>query len=515
MKYSLLLFLFMFSPPKSIYSNAPMGLLEDLIGINQLVENGKLPEALEEYQKILTISLEKDFHNLSSLTYNRLGYISQMKGDYNKAKYYFQKGINAGKKSSVQTGVALNIAYLGELNNALTNNQNNLNHIKDALSLMKNNKKHDPFHEFVWAKLYTFLGTTKDSPDSLNANLQSTFKALEHYKKIPAEIFEKEAHLAIAHKNIAANYEKLKLYDSAIYELNKARKLINFSYRKQTTASIYTLYTSNYLNKEIYDSALYYGKKALELKDKQTEKEDIAKIYDYLVEASNKSGQLEQAEKYLRDSFEVKNELNKDKLKSVTKLYEENRRKSEAQSQKIKIGLFASLSIFVFFLCFIFYLNKKHKKEKQMFKEFRNSLEINRVNLNPISVQETISDKTESQILQKLENFEQKSLFTQKNITQGKLAAHLHTNVRYLSFIIKKHKSESFSSYINHLRINYIIYKIETDVQYRKYKISYLAQESGYPTCGSFTRAFKEITGIPPSSYITLLIQKESLQPAN
>ncbi|WP_340700813.1 helix-turn-helix domain-containing protein [Chryseobacterium arthrosphaerae] len=57
---------------------------------------------------------------------------------------------------------------------------------------------------------------------------------------------------------------------------------------------------------------------------------------------------------------------------------------------------------------------------------------------------------------------------------------------------------------MNELKIYYIINKIETDNRYRNYKISYLAEESGFISHSAFATTFKNITGMPPSEFIRI-----------
>lgn len=113
-----------------------------------------------------------------------------------------------------------------------------------------------------------------------------------------------------------------------------------------------------------------------------------------------------------------------------------------------------------------------------------------------------ISDKTEEEILEKLRKFEKSKLYLDKQLRIASLAKQLGTNTRYLSSIINASKNKSFNAYINSLRIQYIVDKLNSDAKYRSYKISYLAEESGFVSQSSFTTAFKEITGSTPSAYI-------------
>ena len=81
----------------------------------------------------------------------------------------------------------------------------------------------------------------------------------------------------------------------------------------------------------------------------------------------------------------------------------------------------------------------------------------------------------------------------------------MKTNTKYLSYIINNYRNKDFNSYVNELRINYIIAKMETDSRYLNYKISYLAEECGFATHSQFTTVFRNITGLSPSTFITYL----------
>lgn len=130
-------------------------------------------------------------------------------------------------------------------------------------------------------------------------------------------------------------------------------------------------------------------------------------------------------------------------------------------------------------------------------------------NLNPeittVSQKNTISSETEARILKKLATFEKSAKFLKKDLTISLLAAQLNTNSKYLSEIIKHHRSQNFSNYINHLKINFIVHKLYNEPNYREYKISYLAEVCGYASPQVFVIAFKKIYGVTPSYFIESL----------
>lgn len=123
-------------------------------------------------------------------------------------------------------------------------------------------------------------------------------------------------------------------------------------------------------------------------------------------------------------------------------------------------------------------------------------------------VPQFIPEKTEQIILEKLLAFEKGKDFTKKNLTLQSMAKELDTNTRYLSEIVNKHKQKNFNLYINELRINYIINKLRYEPSFLNYKISYLAEESGFSSHTSFSTVFKTVTGIPPKEFISF-IKKE------
>ncbi|MDR2230141.1 MAG: helix-turn-helix domain-containing protein [Flavobacteriaceae bacterium] len=203
----------------------------------------------------------------------------------------------------------------------------------------------------------------------------------------------------------------------------------------------------------------------------------------------------------------VRNEINKNNLETILINSE---KKNEEQIKICKITIYALLLLLFFSLTTISYLIWKKKttpffilQRKKQEKEAGKEKRINQESLT----RDIISYETEFNILKGLEKFENKLQFRQKGITQGILASQLKTNVRYLSLVIKRHKSDNFNLYINKLRVEYIVKKMEVEDEYRKYKISYLAEDAGFSTSGLFTKSFKEITGVTPSAYRDLLYQ--------
>jgi len=119
-----------------------------------------------------------------------------------------------------------------------------------------------------------------------------------------------------------------------------------------------------------------------------------------------------------------------------------------------------------------------------------------------------IPEETEKALIRKLDQFENSTHFTKQEMSLASLASQFDTNTKYLSEIINTHKDKNFNSYINELRISYIIDKLKSNHTYLQYKISYLTEESGFSSHSSFATVFKSVTGISPTVFIDLLKTK-------
>jgi len=109
---------------------------------------------------------------------------------------------------------------------------------------------------------------------------------------------------------------------------------------------------------------------------------------------------------------------------------------------------------------------------------------------------------TEQKLLAKLEKFEKSTLYTRNAISLPFLASYCETNTKYLSYVINNFKQKDFNNYINELRINFIIEKLQTEPKYQKYKIATLAEEAGFSSQSKFAGAFKKVVDISPSKYL-------------
>lgn len=178
------------------------------------------------------------------------------------------------------------------------------------------------------------------------------------------------------------------------------------------------------------------------------------------------------------------------------------------------IGLLVVVILVGMFFWWRYYQRKKSLDEIIRYLEITRNNLINRYTEKEVIVKELpkrifIPQDTEKLILAKLKRFESTTRFTSKDISLAVLAGQFDTNTKYLSEIINTHYHVNFNTYINKLRINYLVEKLKSDPNYMNYKISYLAEDCGFASHSSFATVFKSITGISPVTFIELLREEK------
>jgi AraC-like DNA-binding protein len=172
-------------------------------------------------------------------------------------------------------------------------------------------------------------------------------------------------------------------------------------------------------------------------------------------------------------------------------------------------------------LVFVFYLLKKQKKDKQIFEKLlltqeskiETSKAEKKVEVAVISIATTnsvaISDGKKEELVEQFKEFEAMLGFLDKNCSLDALSKQLKTNTAYLSKFVNDFKGVNFSTYINGLRIDYAIKKLQEDQLHLSRTIEGIAKEVGFNTAESFSKAFFTKTGIKPSYFIKELKNKE------
>lgn len=331
-------------------------------------------------------------------------------------------------------------------------------------------------------------------------------------------------------------YLKKDDFAEARHNLNQSLKALG-DQETELKGFIYESFGELALHEKKYTEALINLNKAKEYAEKSDNYNLKANTYrnlsNYYKSVNNNKMAMEYNEKYLQLLVSQNTFIKTISNKIITHF--------ENEFGKTKKGnriLFIVCAILILsFLTYIIFAKMERNKERKKFHEFFNKISVGKSDLpsqlttkiidNKVVqrstaysnghsdqfVEEfetdkiekeslTISEETENRLLKELDKWEKKHFFIQNDISLSSLSAKMQTNTKYLSYVINKHKGKDINNYINELRINYIIEKLNSNPSYLDYKISYLAQECGFSSHSKFTSVFKAITGISPSAFI-------------
>jgi AraC-like DNA-binding protein len=323
-------------------------------------------------------------------------------------------------------------------------------------------------------------------------------------------------------------FEKRNLVNAKEY-YTKALTIIDNQKKENTYAKIHALigladvrfYQKQHKEvTELLKYAFYYSKKLQNvfLQEKIIQKQNVNylalnNISEYKLSNANYIKLLSQSEITEQEAVNTAYNL-------IAK--EKNEKYFELKKRNDSIIKNIALVFLIIIIGFIYFRQRIVQKINNL-KQLINYLQITKNNwISSYSYKKQESDKkqeskkliilkeTEDLILQKLKRFENSKKFLNKDISLAVLAGQFDTNTKYLSEIINSHYQINFNSYINKLRINYIIEKLKTDSNYMNYKISYLAESCGFSSHSSFATVFKSITGISPVKFIDFLISEKN-----
>lgn len=289
-----------------------------------------------------------------------------------------------------------------------------------------------------------------------------------------------------------------------------------------------------------------YGKAYLGLKQYQKAAEVLQRGLDIYPVKKGEEGFMEDHYKLLAKAYKHINEIEKSNfyfekyvytIDEFTKIQDSvasnfkqkeidtfnnelNAIESEKNKQKdnvIYIALGATVIILVL-LVFLLNFYQSKKKNDLKFQELLSKLDRTHENTTSQVVdtkdevlEETassdVSDEVTQQILEGLQKLESQKYFLKQDCNAYNVAKKIKTNTTYLSKVVNAHFQKNFNTYINDLRINYAIVRLKNDTRFRSYSIQSIAEELGYKSADSFTKYFKQDTGLNPSFYIKQLNQ--------
>jgi|26BtaG_2_1085354.scaffolds.fasta_scaffold01143_2 AraC-like DNA-binding protein len=284
--------------------------------------------------------------------------------------------------------------------------------------------------------------------------------------------------------------------DLAFQHFSSANSFINDAGSGNSiwASKIYQGFGETFLQKNQLDSAGSYLKKAFQIAEESEHGALKELLYESMAKYYDKRNELDSSTIFASKFREISKENKFKKKQSINS--EVNRLTKEVPVEKsdtyiplIIIGTVIGLGI----LFTLYYIRKRN---------ISNSIEEDEIQERNLPNGVLISDRTNDMLVKKLNEFEASGNYLDNNMSFSVLSGYLNTNSKYLNYILKKEKNKDFNTYINDLRIEYIISKLKSDPDFLNYKISYLAEVSGFSSHSNFSANFKRVTDLSPSEFI-------------
>lgn len=367
------------------------------------------------------------------------------------------------------------------------------------------------------AKVQLYVHLSKASSFLENGNPQKAYEEIIEVENFRAENEDLQVSLdeeALIYQLKGTTYSDLKQLDSSSYFYNKALETF------ENDSIVYGFTKIGIIENAIKEKDFDHASSLLNAMEPFVYTTKDNRMEEYFLEVgmelAEKSDNKELALKNQSKLNDLKDKKNKN-LKAITNsLLKEIKTQNENSDKKSNKNSFLYILLFaVLLISALLYWRKRNtlqnEVENNVLEEDNKEINIEK-NALPVAKEKTaeksennslyIPEETLASILEGLEKFEKSKDYLKQDISLSKLAGKIKTNNKYLSHVINVHKEHDFSNYINELRINYIINKIDKDPKYREYKIAYLAEESGFSSHSKFTSVFKKVKGLTPSEYI-------------
>lgn len=475
-----------------------------------------IKNALEKTSSASEINAQEEIYSVASKGYFALT-------DWAQSLYYFDKlkdiATSRGDKlteSSILSLTAFINTRVGDVQKGLQLNKEALRKTKevnaetDSLKILKN--------QVLVSNHYTLTSAflTLEEPDS----------ALYHINE------------ALLKKSISDSCTVKYLYflqaDGLIKKnkLSEAETSLNNAENICLTNNKDALLQANAYTAEIalqrrqYRESVDFYLKAFRIYDVNENAEGLmGELYKNIAKAYKGLGKLDSANFYLEKYINTSNELDRMKtdVYSVSKkqeaiifqkeLLELSKQKSQ-RDNLLLYGSFAGVAVIIILIIRLLRSQKKSKSNEQKFKLLLDKIENAQTPTDIINTKDVgldhqstsgLNPETTQQILDGLLKLESENYFLHPACSAHNVAKRIKTNTTYLSKVVNTEFGKNFSTYVNDLRINYAIVRLQKDSKFRSYTVSSIAKELGYKSADSFTKYFKRDTGLLPSFYIKKL----------
>ncbi len=435
-------------------------------------EMGDFDKSLDCYIAALKYSKKANNMNFYYLTKHNIASLKKRIGELEEAAVMFKEVIDYEDKNNISgIGHLATILYLADSYRKLE--------YKDSATFYNKIGIKESLKDSIDIYDYFVLheGINLFYKQQYQASLDSINKSLIFFEDAKPR---DEETLVIAYLHLAKLYKKFdnkEKYLDFLLKINQSYKRSNFAYKEMRES--YTMLIDYYKSINNKNEQLYYINQLIKV--------------DSLLDKRYKS-----LNKKITKDYDIPNLL-RDKEEIIASL------EAEKSSSATQILVISSLLILSLGGVGYYYYNQRRYK-----KRFLQLLDTNTPQETAPAPKDktgitTISPDTLEQLLAHLEEFEKQQKYLASNINSKDLAKSFGSNSSYLSLVVNTYKQKTLSQYINDLRIDFVVEKLQSDSKFRKYTIKAIAQEVGFNTAEAFSKTFYKKTGIYPSYFIKKL----------
>ena len=458
--------------------------------------------------------LKKEYKTAS--TYNLYGGLLIARNDNMKAQEYLIKAADIFKRLSSLDALGAVYVTIADNNHQMGNDQEaakyyNLAIAQLALACDTSNLR----------TAYINMGVMyrKTFPDSALACYRKAIALLAASDPAQSPIMEKY--------NIANLYLDQKQYAKALEEYNM---VFEYCRRIELTGGIvrvFSGYASVYQETGKDALAVEYLYKAIRIADSIGDRSLALQLRQELMEDYRKQGNYKSATliadtiKVTRDTLTARD--NKAALQNLEQLYQAEKKELENTILKASLKnekdrslyrwiITASLSLALMVMLYLYRKSRRLHTERTyayeaLMKRFKEEIGKPEESLSPKQKPQEKNDKNKPEIAaegplldQLIAWFISEKPYLDPKLKVEDVAEKLNTSQKVVATALKAYKNSNFNSFTNQFRVEEAKKRLENP-EYRNYKITAIALDSGFGSKQSFYTAFEQATGIKPSYY--------------
>jgi tetratricopeptide (TPR) repeat protein len=313
-------------------------------------------------------------------------------------------------------------------------------------------------------------------------------------------------------------------YKKAIEQLSQVANEFEENKEVAETAS-----TWNYIGKAFWknnqiEEAIHYFEKVNEAFVRENYiHPDVRENYEWLLKYYKQNNNLDKQWYYINQILKIDSIVNAEYKQLSLKLVKEyDTPLLLKEKEQIALKMQNKNNIFMVVVSLLVIasavLAVKYNQSKKQFKQKFNAI-MNNESLDNYPKKEPKENNSEelnihpdviTRILKKLDHFEKTNRYIEKDMNLNKIAMYLGTNTKYASKIIVIYRNKKTIDYISDLKIDYLVKLLKEERKYCNYTTQALGELVGFGSTQSFTKAFKDRTGLAPSYFINE-IKKQTL----